>query len=161
MKKLLILLTALILLASCATINDTDTVIEDIAWSTVELLQDYEGYTLAVYDFNSEDDDELVSYISQTLTVEIANAAMYEEVDIAVLSRKNINELMKEQAFQMSEITDTDSQVEFGRLLGADLIMTGSLSWEDEDVCSLNIQIIEVESGIIVGGFSEDFYVGK
>lgn len=163
MKKLLLILVLIIILTSCITTGDTDTVLEDIAWSTVELLYDYQGYTLAVYDFESEDDDdgELISYIRQILTTEIANAALYEDVDIGVLSRKNIDGLMKEQAFQMSDLADDESRVEFGRLLGADLIMTGSIAWMDEDLCSINFQIIEVESGLVIGGFTEEFYTGE
>jgi len=163
MKKLLILFTVSALFLSCVTTRDTDYVIEDIAWSTIDLLQEYEGYTLAVYDFNSEDDDdaELIRYIRQVLTTEIANAASYEEVELGVLSRQNIEQLMKEQAFQLSDVSDQETQVEFGRILGADLIMTGSLTWVDEDVYNLNTQIIEVESGIVIGGFSEEFYTGE
>lgn len=163
MKKLVLILTVMIVLASCVTVDDADTVLEYISWDTVDLLSSYEGYSLAVYDFISEyeEDEELVNYIRQTLTTEIANAAMYDEVDISVLGRQNMDELMEEQAFQMSELADEESQVEFGRILGADLIMTGTLTWMDEDYCSINAQIIEVESGIVLGGFTESIYFGE
>lgn len=66
---------------------------------------------------------------------------------------------MEEQSFQLSDLVDESTQVKIGKLLGADLILSGQLNWVSEDTCHLNAQIIEVESGVVLGGFGYDFRV--
>jgi len=160
MKKLVIFILISILV-SCASTKYVDVVIEDAAWSTLEVLENVSDKTLAVYYFTSADDDDadLSEYVRRGLTTEIANAILYEELDIKVISRQQLDQIMEEQSFQLSDLVDEGTQVEIGELLGADLILAGQLDWINEDTCHLNAQIIEVETGIVLGGFVYDFWV--
>jgi hypothetical protein len=66
---------------------------------------------------------------------------------------------MEEQSFQLSDLVDENTQVEIGKLLGADLILAGQLTWVSEGTYHLNAQIIEVETSVVLGGFVYDFWV--
>lgn len=160
MKKIIIFIFISIFL-SCASTKYVDVVIEDAAWSTLEIMENVSDKTLAVYYFTSADDDDadLSEYIRRGLTTEIANAAKYEELDIKVISRQQLDQIMEEQSFQLSDLVNEGTQVEIGELLGADLILVGQLNWISEDTCHLNTQIIEVETGIVLGGLVYDFWV--
>jgi TolB-like protein len=160
MKKIIIFMLISILL-SCASTQYVDVVVEDAAWTTLDILANISDKTLAVYYFTSsdEDDTELSEYIRRGLTTEIANAIMYDELDLKVISRQQLDQIMEEQSFQLSDLVDENTQVSIGELLGADLILAGQLTWIDEETCHINAQVIEVETGVVLGGFVYDFWV--
>ncbi len=159
MKKLLVILF-ISMIFSCASTQYVDVVIEEAAWSTIDVLQNVSDKNLAVYYFTSaDDDDELSEYIRNGLTTEIANTILYEDLNIKVISRQQLDQIMEEQSFQLSDLVDEGTQVEIGELLGADLILSGQLTWIDEETCHINAQIIEVETGVVLGGFVYDFWV--
>ena len=160
MKKIIIFILISILI-SCASTKYVDVVIEDAAWSTLEVMQNVSDKTLAVYYFTFADDDDadLSEYVRRGLTTEIANAILYEDLDIRVISRQQLDQIIEEQSFQLSDLVDEGTQVDIGRLLGADLILVGQLDWISEDTCHLNAQIIEVETSVVLGGFVYDFWV--
>lgn len=160
MKKIIIILFISIFL-SCTSTQYVDVVLEDAAWSTLDVIQNISDKTLAVYYFTTPDadDTELSEYIRRGLTTEIANAIMYEELDIKVISRQQLDQIMEEQSFQLSDLIDESTQVKIGELLGADLILAGQLTWVTEGIYHLNAQIIEVESGVVLGGFIYEFWV--
>ncbi len=160
MKRITVLFL-LAILTSCATVQSVDSVIEKAAWDAAAILEETADKTLAVYYFTSadKDDKELSAYLRQGLTTEIANAVSYEELNIKVISRQILDQIMEEQSFQLSDLVDESTQSEVGKLLGADLIISGQLSWVDEEKCHINVQIIEVESSVVLGGFSYDFWV--
>ncbi len=156
-----VILVVISILMSCTSVKSINEVIENAAWNTLDILENVSGKTLAVYYFTSdeEDDDDLSEYLRNGLTTEIANAFLDEEVDIKVLNRQQLDQIMKEQSFQLSDLVDEGTQVEIGKLLGADLILAGQFNWIDESTCHLNAQVIEVETGIVLGGFVYDFRV--
>ncbi|MBI9105039.1 MAG: hypothetical protein JEY99_21670 [Spirochaetales bacterium] len=162
MKKTatLMILILILIIVSCATTQHVDYIIEDAAWSAVDALEKNPGKTLAVYYFTSSDenDAELSKYISQGLTTQIANTIAEEELDIKIISRQMLDQIMAEQSFQLSDLVDETTQTEVGKILGADLIMAGQLSWIDDETCHLNAQIIEIETGVVLGGFLYDFW---
>ena len=160
MKKIVIFILISILM-SCASIKYVDVVIEDAAWSTLDVLQNVSDKILVVYYFTSADDDDadLSEYVRRGLTTEIANAILYEDRDIKVISRQLLDQIMEEQSFQLSDLVDEGTQVDIGRLLGADLILSGQLDWISEDTYHLNAQIIDVETSVVLGGFVYDFWM--
>ena len=160
MKKIVIFVIISILM-SCASTQYVDVVIEDAAWTTLDILGEESNRTLAVYYFTSSDeaDKNLSDYIRQGLTTEIANAVLYEEMNVKVISRQQLDQLMAEQSFQLSDLVDEGTQVEIGQLLGADLILAGQLNRVDEEIYHLNAQVIEVQTGVVLGGFAYDFWV--
>ena len=160
MKKIIIFIFISILI-SCASTKYVDVVIEEAAWSTLDVLENVSDKTLAVYYFTFSDDDDadLSEYVRRGLTTEIANAILYEELNIKVISRQQLDQIMEEQSFQLSDLIDESTQVKIGELLGADLILAGQLTWVSVGTYHLNAQIIEVESGVVLGGFVYDFWV--
>jgi len=63
---------------------------------------------------------------------------------------------MDEYSFQLTDLVSEETQVNIGELLGADTIITGYItSLPDRD--NINIQIIDVHTGAVVGGFSLDY----
>jgi len=81
---------------------------------------------------------------------------MQENKDRYILiERDQIGKVMGEQAFQQSgEVTDT-SAIKTGKLLGASLVVVGSVGNMDRDYL-LNVRVIDVNSGIIVAASSKN-----
>ena len=168
MKRLLsfFVLGLVILLAGCASFSggdefsNIDSLVEDAAWQIVEVLwYSYEDLdtapmkTLAVYYFLEGDQ---VSPLSDTLieglTTEIANAVSYEGVQVRVVSRTILDQILKELAFQSSDLVDPQTQRSVGKQLGADIVVTGVIG-PSEQGKKFNLQLIEVETGVVLGGF--------
>ena len=168
MKRLLSfsVLGLVILLAGCASFSggdefsNIDSLVEDAAWQIVEVLwYSYEDLdtapmkTLAVYYFLEGDQ---VSPLSDTLieglTTEIANAVSYEGVQVRVVSRTILDQILKELAFQSSDLVDPQTQRSVGKQLGADIVVTGVIG-PSEQGKKFNLQLIEVETGVVLGGF--------
>ena len=82
----------------------------------------------------------------------------YEELNAKVVSRQTLDRIIEEVSFQMSDIADEESQVSLGKQLGADIILTGTIT-PIEGEYQLNAQLIEVETGVVLGGFIYDFWV--
>ena len=86
----------------------------------------------------------------------VANAVREEGMDITVVSRRNLDQIIEEISFQMSDMADPDSQISLGKQLGADIILTGTITSGDE-YNKINAQLIEVESAVVLGGFLMNF----
>ena len=168
MKGLLkILVVSLVIsLAGCASFSggdefsNIDSLVEDSSWQIVEVLwYSYEDLdtapmkTLAVYYFLEGDQ---VSPLSDTLieglNTEIANAVNYEGVQVRVVSRTILDQILQELAFQSSDLVDAQTQRSVGKQLGADIVVTGVIGPADQGK-KFNIQLIEVETGVVLGGF--------
>ena len=74
---------------------------------------------------------------------------------VRVIDRKNIEKITEEYQFQSTSLTDEDTAVEIGKLANADYIVTGALSKVGERYY-LNVKMIDVESGEIVGSSISD-----
>jgi TolB-like protein len=155
-----------LVLAGCASFSggnefsNIDSLVEDAAWNVVDVLwNNYEDLeyapmrTMAVYYFLEGDQ---VSPMSDTLieglTTEIANAVAYEGVRVRVVSRTVLDQILEELAFQSSDLVDPETQRSVGKQLGADIVVTGVISPSDQGK-KFNIQLIEVQTGVVLGGF--------
>ncbi len=125
----------------------------DILWESYENLEQGEEKTLAVYYFTEGKKlSPLSDYLINGLTTSIANAVNYENIKVSILSRKNLDRIIEELAFQNSDLADQDTQLTIGKQLGAGLILTGTVT-RAEEIQKLNIQLIEVETARVLGGF--------
>jgi len=97
-----------------------------------------------------------VSPLSDTLieglNTETANAVAYEGIRVRVVSRTILDQILQELAFQSSDLVDPETQRSVGKQLGADIVVTGTISSSDQGK-KFNIQLIEVETGVVLGGF--------
>lgn len=155
-----------ILLAGCASFSggdefsNIDSLVEDAAWNMVEVLwYSYEDLdtapmkTLAVYYFLEGDQvSSLSGTLIEGLNTEIANAVAYEGVQVRVVSRTILDQILAELAFQSSDLVDPQTQRSVGKQLGADIVVTGVIGPSDQGK-KFNIQLIEVETGVVLGGF--------
>jgi len=159
-------LTLVLALAGCASFSggnefgDIDSLLDDAAWNIVEVLwnnfDDLETApvrTVAVYYFLEGDQ---VSPMSDTLieglTTETANAVASEGIQVRVVSRTVLDQILEELAFQSSDLVDPQTQRSVGKQMGADIVVTGLIGPSDRGT-KFNIQLIEVETGVVLGGF--------
>lgn len=150
---------ALLAFAACATTYDIDRLVVEVAWESADLLSEDEDRTLAVYYFTLDGEIVPVSdYLIDSLTTELANAVSYEEIRVNIVSRKALDRILTELAFQASDLAERDSQIAVGRQLGADLILTGTITPVGEEY-KLAAQVLEVETGIVRGGMLMDFWL--
>ncbi len=131
-----------------------DSLVGSIAERTVSLLSGDVSRTIAVYYFTVNGQESNISdYLITGLTTEIANLSGNETT---VVSRQGLDRVMSEQSLMVSDLVSEETQVNIGALLGADVILIGYIVPLD-DFDKINIQIIEVESGAVIGGFFLDY----
>lgn len=70
--------------------------------------------------------------------------------NVDVIEREQMERVMKEQLFQISDRVDAQSAVRLGRLLGVQKILFGSVSKIDSTY-NINVQMVNVENGRIEG----------
>ncbi len=143
----------ILILSGCATEISSERAVENLSWDVIDRLYSLEDRTLAVYYFTENgSESELSDYLINSLTSQIASAVSDEHLGHKVVSRQALDRIMKEYKFQMGSLVDEETQSQIGKHLGADLILTGTLNRED-DIYTLNAQLIEVESGVVLDGF--------
>lgn len=135
-------------------IHGINKLVSEIATKTVSLLSDDIPRTMAVYYFTVDGRKSNISdYLITGLTTEIANLA---GDGITMVSRQGLDRVMSEQSLMVSDLVSEETQVDIGELLGADVILIGYII-PLEDFDKVNIQIIEVETGTVLGGFFLDY----
>jgi hypothetical protein len=167
MKRFLcfFVLSLMFVLAGCASFSgdefsSIDSLVEDAAWNIIEVLwNNYEDLdtgpvkTTAVYYFLEGDQiSPLSDTLIEGLTTEMANAVAYEGVQVRVVSRTVLDRILEELSFQSSDLVDPQTQQSVGKQLGADIVVTGVIGPADQGK-KFNIQLIEVETGVVLGGF--------
>lgn len=160
MRKIFTLAAILFSAFSCASVLHVDETLDEIAWGTVDMIPENEKPVIAVYSFKvSSDDGSLGENLSNRMTTLLANAARYSDKELIIVSRQTFDEIFKEQNFRLSDLSDQTKQIEIGKFLGADLILTGDISEGNDDIYSINTQLIDIETGAILGGDSYEFWM--
>ena len=154
----------MLLVPACASMYSADEAMEEIAWDVAAQVQEkpgiYSGRTLAVYYFTEDGEmSGLSDFLIDTLTSQLAYVVSDEKLDIRIVSRQALDRILEETEFQLSAMADEESQVEIGRQLGADVILTGTVTpiYEDEDY-RINAQLIDVQTGEVLYGFIYEFW---
>jgi hypothetical protein len=107
------------------------------------------GSKVVVLNFNAPA-RELSDYIIEHLTAYIVNDGRMTVVD-----RRNLELLQQEMNFQMSGEVDEETAQEIGKKLGAQTIISGSISPLVDDVYRMWVQAIQVETAQIQGARNE------
>jgi hypothetical protein len=81
--------------------------------------------------------------LSEALRVTLVNTDYF-----TVVSRADLDRILKEQAFQYSDLSDTEHLVEFGRILAVEKIVGGTVG-RVGDTFSIAVHMLDVESGCI------------
>ena len=135
-------------------VRGIDDLVEVSSTRTVDLLGSEDQSVLAIYHFIIDGRRSGISgLLIDSLTTQIANLGRGR---VKVVSRRVLDRIMEEQAFRISDLAERDSQLQVGNLLGADVILTGFIT-AVEDLFKLNAQIVEVDTGVVRGGFLLDF----
>ena len=151
------------IIAGCASMYTADEASEELAWELADLAYGkpdiYSGRTLAVYYFTEDGRESPISdYLIDTLTSQIAYVISEESLDLQIVSRQALDRILAETEFQLSSLAVDESRVDIGRQLGADTILTGTVTPVYEDY-RINAQLIDVESGTVLYSFSYDFWI--
>jgi TolB-like protein len=143
--------------SSCVTAKDAGKSIEDLSWELIDYFPKDGDHTVAVYYFTEGGEISPSSeYVINRMTTEIANAIHEESAGIKIVSRGALDRLIQEQAFQVSEFADPDSQLAIGKQLGADLIITGTITRLSGNY-EINAQLIDVRTAAVLGGVARSF----
>ena len=160
MKKILILFILPIIMMSCTTTLSVDRAVEEIAWNTIDMISENESPVIAVYNLRDlTENGDVNDMVVSRLTIELANTINYEERDIIIVSRQVFNQVFEEHSLILSDLTDDKQQLEIGKLLGADLILVGDLTKTDYDIFNINTQLVNIQSGEVIGGDTFDFWI--
>lgn len=98
--------------------------------------------SVAVLDFESMGTED---YLGKAVS-EIMRTALVSNKSYRVVERAQISKALSEQKFQKSGIIDDKSAVELGKVLGADLIVVGSVV-KIGNAYTINSRMIDVKTG--------------
>ena len=168
MKKILFcLIAAVTLITACATTGAASTSVTKAAnasanaeFAAFEAVIEKsftnldgrltKGSRLALLPINAAD-KENGDYAYDTITVKFTNSGKYD-----MLERARINEILKEQNFQLSGMVSDETAVSIGKMLGAQAIIVGDISGSG-NTRRLVFRCLDVETGKILGISSERF----
>lgn len=84
---------------------------------------------------------------------------LFETGSFQVVEREKMEEILEEQGFQNTGCTSVECAVEIGQLLNVNRIIAGGIG-KIEDIYSISLRMIDVQTGAIVRTATED-YEGK
>lgn len=149
----------LLLLVSCASVPESNRAAEETAWELSYQVEDESNLIFAVVDFETADIPEalLLTYRNNLST---ALSVAFREMDSThrVVTRDRVDAILEEQAMMLQGLTPRNADMKVGELLGANILVTGNIIWLEDDLYRASVQLIEAESGLILGGVSWDFW---
>jgi len=111
------------------------------------LFAEFQKTKLAVIDFNSQGknlDKDIGNIVSEWLTTFFVKDGRFEVVERALLKK-----VIEEQSFSKSGMVESNSVVELGKILGVQVMITGSIMRFD-NVLEINARIIDVSNASII-----------
>jgi len=159
MKYISSFLVLIILFSACSSAPESGKASEEIAWELSEQLEEYPALVLAVGEFDAVDIPEplLISF-RNSLGTRLALALKETDQKHQLVTRDRVDQIYSEQSLTLNGLTFQESQLKLGRILGADAIITGTMIFLEDDLYRTSVQIINTESGVVLGGSSWDFW---
>ena len=106
--------------------------------------------TIAVFDFSNNGlSNNEVSTLTDRLRTELVNVSEFK-----VVERSKIDDILKEQKFQLSGCVD-ECFLEIGKMLGANEIVIGSFG-KVGNIFTISARIVDAESGEVMQAISYD-----
>jgi hypothetical protein len=131
--------------------DDTGTIVDALYRAGDMLINTLpENSTLAILSVSTRD-REMAEFVIDELAYVLVNTGNYKIVD-----RRSLEAIRTEQNFQSSGEVDDDSAVSIGKLLGANVVITGSISGSDS-MRRLRLKALDVQTAQIVAMSSERF----
>lgn len=103
---------------------------------------------LAIFNFKNLTPKTKEYQVGETLS-SILNTKMSESLIFILIDRENVEKIMKEIELGMTGLMDEKSVPKAGKLLGAELILTGTVSEADGNII-VDAKLISVETGEII-----------
>jgi hypothetical protein len=129
-------------------ITSLENALIDAADSIMEALED--NSTIAVVGINSRD-REMGEFVLDELSFILVDSGYFNVVD-----RKSLDTVRSEQNFQNSGEVEDDSAVEIGKMLGATIVITGSISGSGT-MRRLTLKALDVKTARIISMARESF----
>jgi len=118
-----------------------------------ELLKELEGVDkkVAVTGFSYSDgrDSRDGGVVVERITTELVKSKK-----VKVIERKEITKVFEELKFQRSGAIDSGSAKEIGKMLGADLVIVGTLAELPDKQIEINARVVGIESGEVLSAAS-------
>jgi hypothetical protein len=128
------------------SLNNFD--IDDIIAKSFKIISEkiLERSIVAIVHISAED-IKTSEYVIEELTLLFVNSGKYDVVD-----RMSLDIIRDEQNFQMTGEVDDNSIISIGHILGAEVVITGSI---DEEGKRLRLKVLDVETARILAMSSE------
>jgi TolB-like protein len=91
----------------------------------------------------------------RTGLVDMLIAELANNPSLIIVQRERVDEIIREQAFQLSGRVTDESTVKIGRLIGANVFVTGRMIVAD-GVLRLDAQLVGVEQGTVLGAVAAE-----
>lgn len=91
----------------------------------------------------------------RTGLVDMLIAELANNPSLIIVQRERVDEIVREQAFQLSGRVTDESTVKIGRLIGANVLVTGRMVVAD-GVLRLDAQLVGVEQGTVLGAVAAE-----
>ncbi len=107
--------------------------------------------TIAIKDFQviRGHDKNIATYIQEDMTTALVNSGQFN-----VVERLKLESVINELKLAQTGIMDTGQAQKVGRLIGADLILTGTLAQMGKD-WNANLRLINTETGLIIAAINQ------
>jgi len=115
-----------------------------ILFATTTFAQD-QKFTAAIMDLQAE--EGVSQSVARTLS-DYLRGQLFNTQKFSLVTRENMEQILREQAFQVSVCTDKECIVEVGKLLGVRKMFAGSIG-KMGTTYIITLKIIDVESGKI------------
>jgi curli biogenesis system outer membrane secretion channel CsgG len=154
-----LLLVSAAFISGCTTTPESNIAAEDMAWELADQLMDLPDTTIAVGNFDSNDiPDGLDLTFRNDLSTALAIAVRELEINHRIVTRGQVDKVLAEQALVLQGLTARATQIRVGELLGAQILVVGTIIWLEGDLYRANSQLIESETGVVIGGSAGDFW---
>ena len=169
-KFLFILVFAFISNSSLFAQKDIRDVIDNIAETTVSNLRiKYADETnkmrIGVFNFDRQVIKEanltytvFENFMTDQIIISLMNNR--EQIGFDVVERGSLEKVLLEQQFSMTDFVDQSRNVEAGKLLNANVILTGTYQVLKENI-SLTVKLTDVQSGSLVTVMSYEMKIDK
>ncbi|MEA3287702.1 MAG: CsgG/HfaB family protein [Candidatus Marinimicrobia bacterium] len=108
--------------------------------------------SIAVLEFEAKGVSKLeASTLTDRFRSELVQTKVFLQIE-----RNKIEQIFKEQKLQMSGTVSEDKLVEIGELLGAELLVIGSIG-KLASTYTIDLRLVEVESGEIIASYFKDY----
>jgi TolB-like protein len=107
--------------------------------------------SIAVLEFEAKGvSRQEASTLTDRLRSELVRTQAFVQIE-----RSKIEEVLKEQSFQMSGSVSQETLVEIGELLGAELVVVGSIG-KVGSTYTIDLRVVDVRSAEIIGSYFKD-----